>query len=198
MLCQRGLLVVYRSKCGRRCICQLPCRSRIFHREVTCERHVWQRPSLVGVLRMDCIDCWVRKPMSRSAHSIIDDFARSSMNCPPSSARITTTAAMEARISGVCVRSLGYTTNSCGMMCLGKDGPSLIARRARRALAMLELSLSSGGGKGRVSSSCSHIQSRMHMRGLMATRREYQCIVVGLSLTTIGAIVRHSGPLWFC
>ena len=87
------------------------------------------------------------------------------MNCPPSPACITTTAAMEARIAGVCVRSLRYTTSSCGMMCFGKDGPSLIARRARRALAMLELLLSSGGGEGRVSSSCSHVQSRMHMRG---------------------------------
>ena len=103
--------------------------------------------------------------MSRSAHAIMDDFARSSMNCPPRPARITTTAAMEARIAGVCVRSLRYTTNSCGMMCLGKGGPSRIARRARRALAMLELSLSGGGGEGRVSSSCSHIQSRIHMRG---------------------------------
>ena len=103
--------------------------------------------------------------MSRNAHAIIDDFARSSRNCPPRPARITTTAAMEARSAGVRVRSLRYTTNSCGMMCLGKDGPSRIARRARRALAILELSLSGGGGEGRVSSSCSHTQSRMHMRG---------------------------------
>ena len=103
--------------------------------------------------------------MSRSAHAIMDDFARSSMNCPPRPALITTTAAMEARIAGVCVRSLRYTTNSCGTMRLGKDGPPRIARRARRALAMLELSLSGGGGEGRISSSCSHMQSRMHMRG---------------------------------
>ena len=54
--------------------------------------------------------------MSLSAHAIIDDFARSSMNCPPSPARITTTAAVEARIAGACVRSLRYATNSCGMM----------------------------------------------------------------------------------
>ena len=50
-------------------------------------------------------------------------------------------------------------------MCLGKDGPSLIARRARQVLAMLELSLSNGGEEGRISSSCSHMQSRRHTRG---------------------------------
>ena len=72
---------------------------------------------------------------------------------------------MEARVAGVCVRSLRYTTNACGMMCLGKGGPSRIARRARRALAISEVSLSGGGGEGRVSSSCSHMQSRMHIRG---------------------------------
>ena len=126
----------------------------------------------------------------------MDDFARSSMNCPPRPARITTTAAIEARIAGVCVRSLRYTTNSCGMMCLGKGGPSRIARRARRALAMLELSLSGGGGEGRVFSSCSHIQSRMHMRGSNDDE-------VGMSIYRnwvesddhFGAIVKHDDPL---
>lgn len=95
----------------------------------------------------------------------MDDFTRSNMNCPPSPARITTTAAMEVRAAETCVRSLRYVTNSCGIMCLGKYGPSLMARRARRALAILELSLSNGGGEGRVSSPCSHMQSRRHMRG---------------------------------
>ena len=50
--------------------------------------------------------------MSLSAHAIIDDFARSSMNCPPSPARITTTAAVEARIAGAFVRSRGMHDGS--------------------------------------------------------------------------------------